>query len=285
MNLRVVSRTFNSKDTSHLGTCAAMSGAQETEAQAAGSGAAGIGNSMVPWHQIPHFEPGVTDVRVYSRKLEFLRAIWPEEHLEHLAPRAALMVEGVAFQKVSRLDTTKLKSKDGVKILVEALGGQWGMLQDEEKYNLFEKALYQVKQQPEESNDNYLARHDIAFEDIISAGVTMEEIRAYILLRQSTLNADDRKRIIVDNKGRLNYEKQERVFVCWVHGSFRRYNMELSGREPRHKRFMKLRKRKLLWLSLKTPTLLRLTKRSTSRCYWMKVMNMLSFAMTLRSRF
>ena len=207
MNLRVVSRTFNSKDTSHLGTCAAMSGAQETEAQAAGSGATGIGNSMVPWHQIPRFEPGVTDVRVYSRKLEFLRAIWPEEHLEHLAPRAALMVEGVAFQKVSRLDATKLKSKDGVKILVEALGGQWGMLQDEEKYNLFEKALYQVKQQPEESTDNYLARHDIAFEDIISAGVTMEEIRAYILLRQSTLNADDRKRIIVDNKGRLNYEE------------------------------------------------------------------------------
>ena len=110
--------------------------ATREEAQAAGSGAISISNSAVPWHQIPRFEPGVTDVRVYSRKLEFLRAIWPEDQIEHLAPRAALLVEGVAFQKVSRLDPARLKAKDGVKALVESLGGQWGMLQDEEKYNL-----------------------------------------------------------------------------------------------------------------------------------------------------
>ena len=88
-------------------------------AQAAGSGAF---PTAVPWGQIPKFVPGETDLRVYARKLEFLKELWPSDYLEQLAPRAALLVEGVAFQKISRLDPTKLKQKDGVKYLVEALG-------------------------------------------------------------------------------------------------------------------------------------------------------------------
>lgn len=89
-------------------------------AQAAGSGA----NQQVPWNQIPKFVPGETEMRTYIRKLEFLHSIWPSEHIQHLAPRAALLVEGVAFAKIARLDASKLKKEDGVKYLVEALGGQ-----------------------------------------------------------------------------------------------------------------------------------------------------------------
>ena len=75
----------------------------EEGAKAAGSGMMG---SMVPWNQIPGFTPGETDV--------FLRELWPVDFLDQLAPRAAMSVEGVAFQKVSRLDPERLKSKDGV---------------------------------------------------------------------------------------------------------------------------------------------------------------------------
>ena len=99
-------------------------------AEAAGS-SGGLPSSSLPWHQIPKFEPGITDVRTYARKLEFLRDLWPPEHIEHLAPRAALMVEGVAFQKVARLQASKLKPRDGVQYLVESLGGQWGHLEEE----------------------------------------------------------------------------------------------------------------------------------------------------------
>ena len=70
---------------------------------------------------------------MYSRKLQFLKAIWPPEHVSQLAPRAALMVEGVAFQKVARLDPAILRGEGGVQYLVEALGGQWGKLASEEK--------------------------------------------------------------------------------------------------------------------------------------------------------
>lgn len=72
----------------------------EEEAQAAGSGGT-YGNATLPWNQIPSFEPRVTDMGVYSRKLSFLRHIWPAESVEHLAPRAALLVNGTAFQKVA----------------------------------------------------------------------------------------------------------------------------------------------------------------------------------------
>ena len=104
------------------------------------------------------------------------------------------------------LDEAKLQSKQGIQYLVEALGGQWGRLGAEEKYDLFERAVYTVVQKGDESNSSYLARHDIAFEDLESKGVTIKDIRAYILVRQSTLSSEDRKKIIMDNAGDLTYE-------------------------------------------------------------------------------
>ena len=176
-------------------------------AQAAGSGAF---PTAVPWGQIPKFVPGETDLRVYTRKLEFLKELWPSDYLEQLAPRAALLVEGVAFQKISRLDPTKLKQKDGVKYLVEALGGQWGRPDSEERLDMFEKALFLTVQKADESHDSYMARHDAAFEDLLMRKVTIEEVRAYILIRQSLLSSEDRKKIIFDSGGALSYEQAKK---------------------------------------------------------------------------
>ena len=178
-------------------------GGHSNPAEAAGN----LPASQLPWQQIPVFDAQTTDLQVYSRKLQFLRDIWPQEHISQLAPRAALLVQGVAFQKVARLDATKLRSEAGVKYLVEALGGQWGKLATEEKLALFEKALYLTAQKGDESNDSYLARHDLAFEDLISKGITLEEVRAYVLIRQSQLPAEDRKRIVVESQGDLTYEQ------------------------------------------------------------------------------
>ena len=167
--------------------------------------------SQLPWYQIPSFDPQTTDIQVYARKLQFLKSIWPSEHISQLAPRAALQVEGVAFQKVARLDGHRPRGEDGVQFLVEALGGQWGKLASEEKLALFEKAFYQTMQKGDESNDSYLARHDVAFEDLMAQKVSMEEVRAYILLRQSQLSSEDRKRIIMESKGELGYDEARRA--------------------------------------------------------------------------
>ena len=62
-------------------------------------------------------------------------------------------------------------------------------------------------QKGDETNDSYLARHDACFEEVMAKekGISLEEIRAYILLRHSALAADDKKRIIVESDGVLKY--------------------------------------------------------------------------------
>eukprot|EP00435_Cladocopium_sp_Y103_P026639 s2448_g6.t1 len=173
------------------------------------SGTPGTGTSHLPWHLIPSFKPGETDVNDYTRRLEFLANIWPPEHLAQLAPRACLLCEGTAFQKVVRLDAAKLKvaSVDGIKLLVKTLGGTWGQSKLETKYERFEKALYGTVQKPDEMHTSYVARHDVHFEELINMGTTLEEMRAYVLIRNSGLSSDDKKRIIVDCGGTLDYVK------------------------------------------------------------------------------
>ena len=37
--------------------------------------------SHLPWHLIPTFEPGESDLTEYTRRLEFLAGLWPAEYL------------------------------------------------------------------------------------------------------------------------------------------------------------------------------------------------------------
>ena len=175
-----------------------------------GQGSAGnVGTSHLPWHLIPTFKPGETCVNDYTRRLEFLANVWPTEHLAQLAPRACLLTEGAAFQKLVRLDPSKLKvqSLDGIKLVVSTLGGVWGQSKTEHKYERFERAIYSTIQKSDETFASYVARHEVQYEDMLSLGGTLEEMRAYILLRNSGLDAEDKKRIIVDAKGTLEYTK------------------------------------------------------------------------------
>ena len=182
--------------------------------------------SHLPWQQIPKFVPGVTDVEDYTKRMEFLKELWPAEHLALLGPRAALQVEGSAFQKVRRIAPDKLRGTDGVKLLVEALGGSWGRTAVEDKYYHFEQAMFQTNQKADESNDSYIARHDVHFEELISKNVTIEEIRAYVLLRHSQLSAEDKKRVVVEAQGNLSYANT--VKAVRLLGS--KFFTELQGR-------------------------------------------------------
>ena len=167
------------------------------------------GGNQLPWHLIPPFKPGDTDINDYTRRLEFLANIWPVEHLAQLAPRACLLCEGTAFQKVVRLDPTKLKVQtiDGIKLVVQTLGGVWGQSKLETKYERFERALYGTVQKSDETHSSYLARHEIQFEELVNMGTTLEEMRAYVLVRNSGLLAEDKKKIIIDAQGNLEYKK------------------------------------------------------------------------------
>lgn len=162
----------------------------------------------LPWAMIPYFRPGETDINEYTKKLEFLASLWPVEHLSHLAPRAAMLCEGSSFKRVMRLDAAKLKvnSTAGVQLLVSTLGGIWGKSNLEEKFERFERAIYTTVQRADESHDSYMARHDFQFEELLQMGVKLEDIRAYILLRNSGLGSEDKKKLIVDSQGNLEYK-------------------------------------------------------------------------------
>ena len=101
----------------------------------------------------------------------------------------------------------KVNSTKGVELLVTSLGGIWGRSNLEEKFERFERALYTTVQKADESHDSYLARHDYQFEELLQMGVGFEEVRAYVLLRNSGLGADDKKRLIIDAGGNLEYKK------------------------------------------------------------------------------
>ncbi|CAL1130953.1 unnamed protein product [Cladocopium goreaui] len=75
---------------------------------------------------------------------------------------------------------------------------------------MFEKALYLTVQKADESHDSYMARHDAAFEDLLVRKVTIEEVRAYILIRQSLLSSEDRKKIIFESGGALSYDQAKK---------------------------------------------------------------------------
>ena len=146
-----------------------------------GSGTSSSLTPQPPWQSIPKFIPGTTNVQEYTQKLKFLAAMWPSEHLEQLAPRAALLVEGSAFKKVARLDPAKLKvpNQTGIALLVDAIGGSWGSTELEERYEYFEKSIYGTVQRADESHDSYLARMEANFVELISRGTTLEEVQAH----------------------------------------------------------------------------------------------------------
>ena len=165
--------------------------------------------SHLPWSMIPLFKPGDTDINDYAKKLEFLAGLWPPEHLSHLAPRAAMLCEGSAFKRVMRLDPAKLKvnTVDGVKLLVTTLGGIWGKSKLEDKFERFERAIFSTAQRADETHESYLARHDFQFEELLQMGVGFDEVRAYVLLRNSNLGSEDKKKLMVDAQGALEYTK------------------------------------------------------------------------------
>ena len=88
----------------------------------------------------------------------------------------------------------------GVERLVKTLGGQWGKISLEGKYETFEKAVYRCQQRSDESHDSYLARADVLWTELLSSKVTLQELQAYAILRGSQLSADDKKPVILESE-------------------------------------------------------------------------------------
>ena len=147
---------------------------------------------------VPSFDPAKDDLLIYQQKVELLTATWPEGKLIELATRLVLNTSGTAFQKLQLNQSQILvNNKSGIRKIIELLGGAWGQIPLEKKFEAAERAIFRCQQRNDEANDSYLARADVLWQELLSKGTKIEELQAYIVLRGSLLSAEDKKRVVL----------------------------------------------------------------------------------------
>lgn len=159
------------------------------------------------WSVLPSFDPTIDDPREYADKVRFLHSICPTKDKPTLAPRLALLMKGTAWAQVKSLDGSTLSDPEGgVKLLLGTVAS-WEDSAELQTYEKFERALYRVMQKQDESVFSYVNRMNVAFAEIPS--VSIQEIKAFIMLRQSYLNAEDKKRVLSMTGSELQSKKVE----------------------------------------------------------------------------
>ena len=93
-----------------------------------------------------------------------------------------------------------MNDKKSIQQIIELLGGQWGQIPLEQKYESAERALFRGTQRQDETNDSYLARADVLWQELLNKEFKLEELQAYITLRGSNLSPDDKKRVVIDSQ-------------------------------------------------------------------------------------
>ena len=143
---------------------------------------------------VPTFDPSVDNVEIWTNKVELLLLTWPSSKIQELATRLVLGCKGTAFQKLQlHRDEVLINDPKGIKRIVELVGGKWGAIPFEKKFDIVEKALFRGAQKADESSESYLSRNDVIWTELISKKVQLSEIQAYILLRGSRLSSEDKK--------------------------------------------------------------------------------------------
>ena len=150
---------------------------------------------------VPGFDPSVDNVDIWTSKVELLLSTWPSSKLNELATRLILGCKGTAYQKLQLLRNEVLTNNEkGIQRLVEIVGGTWGQVPLEKKFELAERALFRGAQKGDEGADSYLSRCDVVWTELLSKKLSLPELQAYIVLRGSRLTPEDKKRVIVDTK-------------------------------------------------------------------------------------
>ena len=93
--------------------------------------------------------------------------------------------------------------------LLELVGGTWGQVTLEHRFELVEKALYRCNQKADETGDSFIARVDVIWTELLTKDMSLEQIMSYVLLRGSRLSAEDKKRVLVESGAEQSGQKLE----------------------------------------------------------------------------
>eukprot|EP00435_Cladocopium_sp_Y103_P061513 s350_g23.t1 len=179
-----------------------------SESAAAGSGDSQTGNNF--WQLLPSFDPSTDDIREFSQKARFIHGAMPEKDKPNLAPRLAMLCKGTAWSQVRQLDPKKLtRSETGVEYLLKALS-TWEETSEMKTYELFERALYKVVQKSDEASHSFSLRLQAAFDEI-GDDVTVKQMQAFVMLRQSGLSSEDKKKILTMTNGQMELSKVDQA--------------------------------------------------------------------------
>ena len=74
----------------------------------------------------------------------------------------------------------------------------------------FEKALYKVAQKRDEATHSYMLRLQAAFHDL-GESVNVKDMHAFVLLRQSSLSNEDKKKVLAMTGGQMDQSKIEQA--------------------------------------------------------------------------
>ena len=152
------------------------------------------------WTLLPSFDPGHDDVKEYIAKVRFLSGICPKKDRPMLAPRLAMLCKGTAWHQVRNIKPELLTNpENGVKTLLQALSA-WEESAELKTFELFEKAIYRTIQKGDESTQSFVNRLDAAFEEV-GQDTTLKSVIAFVLLKQSNLTHEDKKKILTMTNG------------------------------------------------------------------------------------
>eukprot|EP00435_Cladocopium_sp_Y103_P018863 s1565_g4.t1 len=173
------------------------------------SGAGSDERSNNIWSLLPSFDPAIDNVREYIEKVKFIDGICPERDRPMLAPRLAMLCRGTAWGQVKALEASALTDKvNGVKNLLQALAS-WEESSEMKTYELFEKALYKTTQKNDESTTSFVNRLQVAMDEL--GKVDVKQFHAFLLLRQSALTIEDRKRVLTMTSGEMKTDRVEQA--------------------------------------------------------------------------
>ena len=161
------------------------------------------------WSLLPSFDPSSDEIKEYVEKVRFLQGICPQADKAMLAPRLSMLCRGTAWQQVRNIPAGTLTDpKKGVDALLSALSS-WEEISEMQTYEKFEKALFKVYQKSDEAVNSYVNRMQVAFADLDDK-LTLKEIQAFLLLRQSALTIEDKKKVLTMVNGPLTLKDVEK---------------------------------------------------------------------------
>ena len=164
------------------------------------------------WNQLPSFDPSPStdDVREFIQKARFLHGVFPKKDKPNLAPRLAMLCKGTAWSQIRMLDPEKLiDAEHGVEHLIQALSS-WEETSELKTYELLDKAMHRVSQKSDDATHSYTLGLQAAFKDL-GPKVTVQEMQAFVLLKQSCLSNEDKMMVLSMTDSVLSVTKIEKA--------------------------------------------------------------------------